>query len=322
MRTIYNRRMIEITTLEAAIILAGGLFLLGWSAERFVDESAVFARRLGFSPFLIGMVIIGFGTSLPELTVSLLAASEGHADLALGNAYGSCSYNIAVILGLMALLHPLRIKRRLRRGILPILLGATLLSALIIALTGSVSRGAGALLLFIFGAALAWLGVGEQIPPEGADAPSRGKSLSLVIALILLLLSSSLVVWSAKALARGLGVSELAIGLTVVAAGTSLPELATSFVALRRKQVDLLLGNILGSNLFNLLAIVGLSAIVKPIENVDTLIWARDLPFLGLATALLLTRRLRRCRAALLLLAFVLYAASTYLPILSPFNPD
>lgn len=322
MRTMYNRRMIEITTLEAAIILAGGLFLLGWSAERFVDESAVFARRLGFSPFLIGMVIIGFGTSLPELTVSLLAASEGHADLALGNAYGSCSYNIAVILGLMALLHPLRIKRRLRRGVLPILLGATLLSALIIAPTGGVSRGSGALLLFIFGAALAWLGVGEQTPPEGAVATSRGKSLSLVIALILLLTSSSLVVWSAKALARGLGVSELAIGLTVVAAGTSLPELATSFVALRRKQVDLLLGNILGSNLFNLLAIVGLSAIVKPIENVDTLICVRDLPFLGLVTALLLTRRLRRCRAALLLLAFVLYAASTYLPILSPFNPD
>ena len=309
--------MIEITTFEAAIILAGGLFLLGWSAERFVDESAVFAQRLGFSPFLIGMVIIGFGTSLPELTVSLLAASEGHADLALGNAYGSCSYNIAVILGLMALLHPLRIKRRLRRGILPILLGATLLSALIIALTGRVSRGAGALLLFIFSAALARLGVGEQTPTEGANATSRGNGVALVILLILLLTSSSLVVWSAKALARGLGISELAIGLTVVAAGTSLPELATSFVALRRKQVDLLLGNILGSNLFNLLAIVGVSAIVKPIENVDYLVWARDLPFLGLVTALLLTRRLHRSRAALLLLAFALYAISTCLPSIS-----
>lgn len=313
MRIMYNKRMIEITTLEAAIILAGGLFLLGWSAERFVDESAIFARHLGFSPFLIGMVIIGFGTSLPELSVSLLAASEGHADFALGNAYGSCSYNIAVILGLMALIHPLRIKRRLRHGILPILLGATLLSALIIALTGGISRGSGILLLIIFGTALSWLGVGEQTSTDSADVPFHGKSFSLVISLTLLLTSSSLVVWSAKALARGLGVSELAIGLTVVAAGTSLPELATSFVALRRKQVDLLLGNILGSNLFNLLAIVGLSAIVKPIENVDILVWTRDLPFLGLVTALLLTRRLRRACAAILLLAFALYATSTFL---------
>lgn len=307
--------MIDINLWEAALMLAGGLFLLGWSAERFVDESVGLARRIRLSPFAIGVVIIGFGTSLPELSVSVFSALDAHPDLSLGNAYGSCSYNIAVILGVLALVHPLRIKRRIRRYVLPTLLLATLVSAAILAFGYEVSRLSGALLLILFIAALVFLFKTDarnvDNSPQNACSP-HGGCLRLTFSLALLLAASALVVWSAETTARHLGVPELAIGLTVVAAGTSLPELATSIVALRRAQTDLVLGNILGSNLFNILAVVGASALIRPLERTDPAIVFRDLPFLLAVTGLLFTRRLTRMRAAILLLGFLAYVLTAW----------
>lgn len=303
--------LIEFNIWEAALTLVGGFLLLGWSSERFVDESVGLAQRLSTSPFLIGIIIVGFGTSLPELTVSALSALDAHADLSLGNAYGSCSYNIAVILGLLALIHPLRIKPHVRRGILPVLLAVTLISAAILALCHGVPRLGGIFLLVLFVLyvlALLRRNARNVIPATTAQNGCDGHLLPLAVSLAVLLGSSALVVWSAEAIARQLGVPELVIGLTVVAAGTSLPELATSIVALRRRQTDLILGNILGSNLFNLLAVVGMSATLHPLDHASPAILWRDLPFLFAVTALLFTRRLTRCRGAVLLLGFLVYA--------------
>ena len=308
--------LIEFTLCEAVLTLVGGFLLLGWSSERFVDESVGLAHRLSMSPFVIGIVIVGFGTSLPELTVSALSAFNAHTDLALGNAYGSCSYNIAVILGLLALIHPLRIKPRIRRGILTLLLVVTLISAAILALCQGVSRLGGVVLLILFALYVTRLlrpDARHAIPTAATENGSDGRPLPLAVSLAVLLGSSALVVWSAEAIARQLGVPELAIGLTVVAAGTSLPELTTSIVALRRRQTDLMLGNILGSNLFNMLAVVGISAILHPLDHAAPEILRRDLPFLFAVTALLFTRRLTRTRGAVLLLAFVAYALMTWL---------
>lgn len=306
----------EFNIWEAALTLAGGFLLLGWSSERFVDESVGLARRLSMSPFLIGIVIVGFGTSLPELTVSVFSALDAHADLSLGNAYGSCSYNIAVILGLLALIHPLRIKPRIRHSILPVLLAVTLISAAILAFCHGVTRLGGILLLVLFAIyvfALLRRDARNAIPATTPERSSDGRLLPLAVSLAVLLGSSALVVWSAETIARQLGVPELVIGLTVVAAGTSLPELTTSIVALRRRQTDLILGNILGSNLFNMLAVVGISAALHPLDHAAPEILSRDLPFLFAITTLLFTRRLTRWRGAVLLLGFLAYTLLTWL---------
>lgn len=308
--------MTEIKLWEAALALIGGLFLLGWSSERFVDESVGLARRLNASPFLIGMVIVGFGTSLPELTVSAFAALGAHADLSLGNAYGSCSYNIAVILGTLALFRPIRIRPLIRRTCLPVLLAATAVSALMLAIFNGIPRLEGFILLLLFGGAVSLLVKTDSSRRSNITIPTNAShhpNLALAISLGLLLGSSAIVVWSAVLIARFLGVPELVIGLTIVAAGTSLPELATSIVAIRRAQADLVLGNILGSNLFNILAVVGTSALIRPLERIDSIVLFRDLPFLFILTTLLWTRRLTRTRGGLLLAAFVSYTLLAWL---------
>ncbi len=259
-----------------ALAVVAGLILLVWSAERFVDGAAATSARLGLSPLLIGMLVIGFGTSAPELVVSAIAAGQGNPGLALGNAYGSNIANIGLILGLVALIAPLAVHSGVVRRELPVLGGATVLSAVL--LLGGVVRLEGVLLLVVLAGFMAYSvirGLRDGTDPLSADTEvdlaSHPMSLKVALGwtalgLVLLVASSRLLVWGAVDIAQSLGVSDLVIGLTVVAVGTSLPELASSISALRRGEHDLVLGNVVGSNLFNTLGVVGLAAVIAPIE--------------------------------------------------------
>lgn len=261
-----------------AVAVLAGLVLLVWSAERFVDGATATSARLGVSPLLIGMLVIGFGTSAPELVVSALASSQGNPGLALGNAYGSNIANMGLILGLVALISPLTVHSGVVRRELPVLAGVTLLSALLL-WGGLISRLEASLLLVLLAAFIGvsiYLGLRNGGDPLSRDTEDSlaGHPMSLKvgilwtgIGLVLLVVSSRILVWGAVSIAEGFGVSDLVIGLTVVAVGTSLPELASSISALRRGEHDLVLGNVVGSNLFNTLGVVGLAAVIMPIET-------------------------------------------------------
>lgn len=253
-----------------------GLALLVWSADRFVEGSAATAGHFGMPPLLIGMVIVGFGTSAPEMVVSAIAASQGNPGIALGNAYGSNITNIALILGLTALIKPITVQSQVLRKELPILLLVTALAVWQL-WDGSITRTDGIVLLAVFAVLMTWTvrvgmrrkpdTLGEEVAQEltGADIPLRRGILWLVVGLVLLVVSSRILVWGAVVVAQAFEVSDLVIGLTVIAIGTSLPELAASLVAVRRGEHDIALGNILGSNLFNTLAVVGIAGTITPV---------------------------------------------------------
>lgn len=264
-----------------------GLALLVWSADRFVEGSAAAARHLGMPPLLIGMVIVGFGTSAPEMVVSALSASQGNPGIALGNAYGSNITNIALILGLTALISPIAVHSQVLRKELPILTAITALAAWQL-FDGEVTRVDALVLLGVFAALMGWtiwqglrkkgdaFGGEMEQELEVHDMPMRRAVIWLVIGLILLIASSRLLVWGAVAIARGFGVSDLIIGLTIVAIGTSLPELASSIIATRKGEHDLALGNVLGSNMFNTLAVVGIAGTIHPMA-VGPEVFSRDI---------------------------------------------
>lgn len=253
-----------------------GLALLVWSADRFVEGSAATAGHFGMPPLLIGMVVVGFGTSAPEMVVSAISASQGNPGIALGNAYGSNITNIALILGLTALIKPITVQSQVLRKELPILLLITALAVWQL-WDGSITRTDGVVLLGVFAALMTWtVRVGMRHKPdhlgqevaqelEVAAIPLRRGVLWLVVGLVLLVVSSRMLVWGAVEVAQAFGVSDLVIGLTIVAIGTSLPELAASIIATRRGEHDIALGNILGSNLFNTLAVVGIAGSITPI---------------------------------------------------------
>ncbi|MCP1314863.1 MULTISPECIES: calcium/sodium antiporter [unclassified Halomonas] len=263
--------------LLAFLAVAIGLVLLIWSAEKFIDGAASLSKLLGLSPLLIGMLVIGFGTSAPEMMVSVLAALQGNPGLAVGNAYGSNIANIGLVLGFVALMAPLAVHSSVIRKEMPLLVGAMLLTGYML-FDGWVTRIEASILLLalaLFIGFSIWRAraqQGDALEEEVLDsleqAPmSRGKSLFWTLTgLVLLVVSSRMLVWGAVEIATAFGVSDLIIGLTVVAVGTSLPELASSISALRRGEHDLVLGNVVGSNLFNSLAVVGLAGLIAPIE--------------------------------------------------------
>ena len=317
--------------LLAIVAIIVGLAVLVWSADKFVDGAVGVAEFCGMSTLLIGMVVVGFGTSAPELTVSVISASQGNPELALGNAYGSNIANIALILGATALISPILMQRSVLRGDLPILLAVSVLS-IILVWDGSVARWNGILLLIVFTAAMAYSIRRElkkvkleksESPSDNADTAepkkvSLGKSVFwLVLGLVLLVVSSRALVWGAVEIARTLGVSDLLIGLTIVAIGTSLPELASSIAAARKGENDLALGNIIGSNLFNTLAVVGLAAIVSPMDAIEKAVAYRDMPLMIALTVALIVLgfrrkgdgRLNRIAGAILLAVYVGYLA-------------
>ena len=284
--------------LWAILAVVAGLAALVWSAERFIEGAAATARHFGMSPLLIGMVIVGFGTSAPEMVVSVLAAVDGSPGIALGNAYGSNITNIALILGVTALISPIAVQPQIVRRELPILLLVTVLAAWQLA-DGELSLADGAVLLLVLAAVLTWtvfnslrgkdnivVDVADELA-NPASQPSLGYSLFwLVLGLLVLVASSRLLVWGAVTIAQSLGVSDLLIGLTVVAIGTSLPELASSVMAARKGEHDIALGNVIGSNLFNTLAVVGLAAVIHPM-SVAAEVLSRDVLVMGLLTVLL-----------------------------------
>ncbi|MCF8719488.1 cation:H+ antiporter [Nitrospina gracilis Nb-211] len=268
--------------------------LLVWSADRFVEGAAASAQHFGLPPLLIGMVIVGFGTSAPEMTVSVLSAVQGNPGIALGNAYGSNITNIALILGLTALLKPIAVESGVLRRELPLLTGITALAVYQL-VDGELTRLDAVVLLGVFAAVMGWtireglqkrkdaLAVDMQKELVGMALPLGRALFWVVVGLILLIVSSRLLVWGAVEIAHSLGVSDLIIGLTVVAVGTSLPELASSLVAAWKGESDLALGNILGSNLFNTLAVVGLAGVVQPMPVAPEVV-TRDCSVMGALT--------------------------------------
>jgi cation:H+ antiporter len=263
--------------LLAGLAILFGLILLVWSADRFIEGAAATAKHLGMPSLLIGMVIIGFGTSAPELAVSAMAALDGNPGLALGNAYGSNITNIAVIVGITAIIAPIAVHSQVLRKELPLLLALTVFAGYQL-IDGELSRLDGWLLLAVFTAVMGWSifqGIRGKADPLAGDAeaeiiqhpmPLNKALMWLAIGLVLLLVSSRMLVWGAVFIAQSLGVSDLVIGLTIVAIGTSLPELASALAAVKKNEHDLILGNIIGSGIFNTLAVVGLAATIQPLS--------------------------------------------------------
>ncbi len=297
--------MIELLPAFAAVII--GLVVLVWSADKFVDGAVGIAKFCGMSTLLIGMVIVGFGTSAPEMVVSALSAVQGNPQLALGNAYGSNVANIALILGVTAMISPIVVKRSVLKRDLPILILVTALSIFLVA-DGSVTRTDGLIFLGVFAAIMAWNilsekrkgAIEESTDAESSeneqDAPlSLGKSVGwLVLGIILLVASSRALVWGAVDIARSFGVSDLLIGLTIVAIGTSLPELASSIAAARKGEDDLAVGNIIGSNLFNTLMVVGIASTIAPMSSIEREVVTRDMPLMTALTLALFLLGFRR----------------------------
>lgn len=307
-----------------------GLAVLVYSADLFVDGAVGVARFCGMSTLLIGMVIVGFGTSAPEMVVSALSALQNNPELALGNAYGSNIANIALILGVTALIAPTPVQKNVIRKDIPILVLVTFL-ALILVWDGSVSRVDGFINLVVFFGLFGYNIYTELhqknkntvscLEDEGVKENKKiGKSIFfLLLGLVFLVASSRALVWGAVEVARALGVSDLLIGLTVVAVGTSLPELASSIAAARKGEHDLALGNIIGSNMFNTLAVVGIAATISPMSKVEHMVLYRDIPVMGCITLLLFIfginfrkqplGRINRFEGGFFVFAYVCYVA-------------
>lgn len=276
------------------LAVIAGLLLLIWSADRFVEGSAMVARYFGMPPLLIGMVIVGFGTSAPEMVVSAISASQGNPGLALGNAYGSNIANIALILGLTALLKPILVHSKILRKELPVLTLLTCLAGWQIS-DFYLSRYEALLLLLVFAGLIGYAiyqGRNQKVDSFSVeielDLADKKMTIQqaffwLLLGLACLIVSSRILVWGAVAIAQSLGVSDLIIGLTVVAIGTSLPELASSLAATRKGEHDIALGNILGSNIFNTLAVVGIAGVIAPM-SLDSHVFSRDMPVMALLT--------------------------------------
>jgi cation:H+ antiporter len=314
--------------LLASLAILFGLILLIWSADHFIEGAAATAKHLGMPSLLIGMVIIGFGTSAPELAVSAMAAMDGNPGLALGNGYGSNITNIAVIVGITALIAPITVQSRVLRKELPLLLVLTFIAGYQL-LDGQLSRLDGWVLLAVFFAVMGWSifqGIRGKGDPLAGDVdaeiinhpmPLNKAIMWLVIGLILLLVSSRMLVWGAVFIAQSLGISDLIIGLTVVAIGTSLPELASALAAVKKNEHDLILGNIIGSGIFNTLAVVGLAATIQPLA-VEPDVLYRDWTLMAALTFGLMLmgfgltgkpRVISRLDGLILSLVYVVYAA-------------
>ncbi len=304
------------------VLLLLGLGLLIGGAESLVKGSARLAASFGLSPLLIGLTVVAFGTSAPELAISVGAALQGQADLAVGNVVGSNIFNVLAILGLSAVIAPLAVDRQLIRSDVPIMVGASLL-VWWMCRDLSIDRIEGSTLFVLLVVYIAWNAWGARGDAgdgvENYDEPVRrpGRDiLFIAVGLGLLVAGSHLLVEAAVAIARDLGVSELVIGLTIVSAGTSMPELATSVLATLRGQREIAVGNVVGSNMFNLLGVLGLTAIVSADGlGVARAAWVVDIPaMVAVAIACLpifFTRLISRHEGATFVLLYVVYA--TYL---------
>jgi cation:H+ antiporter len=313
------------------LAIAGGFVLLTWSADRFVVGASALAYNLNIPPLIIGLTIVSLGTSAPEILVSGVASLQGNSGLAIGNALGSNITNIALILGITALIMPLNVHSSIVRRELPVLLGVMLL-ALLLLLNGTLERLDGIILLSGIPLMLAWMariGMKEKasqdpMSEEFADEVPTDMTMAkagfwTLVGALCLVASSKILVWGAVSIAQAIGVSDLVIGLTIVALGTSLPELAASVMSVLKNEHDIAIGNVIGSNIFNLLAVLGLPGLLNP-GPVDAGVLTRDYPvMIGLTVALFVMAygfrgpgRLNRIEGALLITAFGAYQTLLY----------
>ncbi len=280
-----------------------GLAILIWSADRFVDGAASLAHHLGVSIMIIGITVVGFGTSAPEIVVSVMAVINDTPNLAIGNALGSNIANIGLILGATAILAPVPVVSRLFKTEYPLLLLATaIMTWSLFDLTLDILDGfalVGLLILCLYYLVREHRAHPQAYAQEEQESKELVRNLSVRMAIIWVLIglvalvgSSRLLVWGASNFALALGISELVIGLTIVALGTSLPELAASIASLRKGQPDLAVGNVIGSNLFNSLAVVGVPALLTTF-SIENAALTRDLPVtVGLTLALIVLSRI------------------------------
>tara|TARA_R110000868_G_scaffold13892_1_gene64583 strand:+ start:21144 stop:22091 length:948 start_codon:yes stop_codon:yes gene_type:complete len=310
----------------ALVLIAGGLVALFLGGELLLRGAVTVSRKLGISELLIGLTIVGFGTSLPELLVSTRASLDGQPGIAIGNAVGSNIANVILIVALAALVRPPEgWSRTVKRDAL-VMIGASVL-LLALAAFGVISRLTGVVLVAALLAylVLAFLQERSAPPPpveteQGAGGGNIGIALvSLLGGFAVLFFGAEWLVEGASALARQFGISEAVIGLTIVAVGTSLPELATSVLAAYRGKTDVALGNIVGSNIFNILGILGIAGLIAPIPIADKFV-SFDIPvMLGIAVlfgaALVFARRIGRVVAGLMLLAYGSYVAAQFAPV-------
>jgi cation:H+ antiporter len=312
----------------AVLAIIGGFALLVWSADRFVEGAAATARHAGMPSLLIGMVIVGFGTSAPEMVVSAMAALDGKPDIALGNGLGSNIVNTGLILGITALIAPITVHSKIVRRELPLLLMIGVLAAVLL-WDNALTRFESLLLLTGFFGLIGWsifaaLGSRDDVLATEmeqeltARAMPLGRALFwLAAGLLLLIVSSRILVWGAVDIAQTLGVSDLVIGLTIIALGTSLPELAASVIAARKGEHDIAIGNVVGSNMFNLLAVIGIAGAIAPMQSIAAEVLSRDWPtMMAMTIALFMMAygfrgegRINRVEGLLLLASYVAYNA-------------
>jgi len=332
--------MIALLTPSLAIIF--GFVVLVWGADKFVLGGAASARCFGVSPMIIGLTIIGFGTSAPEMLVSAVAAFEGTPNLAIGNAIGSNITNIALVLGVAAITTPLMVKSQILKREYPIMFAVMLLALLLmwdlhLDFTDGLILFAGLIVI------MSWMvkigmkenkanhsKTNEHDPLEtefDSEIPDIKLSLALfwlLFGFILLLVSSKILVWGAVSVAQHFGVSELIIGLTIVALGTSLPELAATVVSALKGEHDLAIGNIIGSNIFNLLAVIGIPALITSIQLDENVLQRDFLSMIAISFALFIMAygfkgngRINRLEGALLLSMYVGYMSWIYISAIS-----
>ncbi|WP_134083918.1 calcium/sodium antiporter [Thiohalophilus thiocyanatoxydans] len=309
-----------------AVILGFAIVIKG--ADWFVQGAGATARNLGVSPLVIGLTIVGLGTSAPEMLISAIATLDGNGGLAVGNALGSNIANIALVLGITALVVPLVVRSETLRREYPVMFLIMLVSLVLVA-DGELGRLDGLILIVGMVLMLWWmvlLGKRKDHDPLEAEYASEIPTMTtprallwLVIGLVLLLASSRALVWGAVNIAHFFGVSDLIIGLTVVAIGTSLPELAASLMGALRQEPDIAIGNVIGSNMFNLLVVLGIPGLLGPLQ-LDAEVLSRDYPYMiGLSIALFVMAyglqgdgRINRLEGGLLLLAYIAYLALLY----------
>ena len=313
------------------LMLGVSLVLLVGGAEALVRGSVRIARRLGVSSLFIGLTIVGFGTSTPELSASVTASLQGRTGIAVGNVVGSNICNVALIIGVASLIRPLAVVFPLVRKEIGIAVIAGVIPFAALATGGVVTRWLGGVMIAALGGYvwLGWRAARRQTLAEaqaedrleanlsgGAPASVWLSGVLILAGLTLLVLGARVLVTNAVTIAQSLGVPELVIGLTIVAVGTSMPELITSVVAAVRGEADIAVGNIIGSNIFNVLGILGVAALVRP-QPIAPLVFMVDLPLAALLAAVLIPMcrsgsRISRTEGAVLLSTFVAYTAYQY----------
>ncbi len=297
--------MLSSLLLPSAILIIG-LVLLVWSSDVFIEGAASTAKHLSISPLVIGVVVLGFGTSMPEIVVATLASLDNSPGLAVGNAVGSNIANIALVLGITAIIAPIVVKSSILKRELPVLLAVTI-GAYLLVLDGHLGFSDGIILVIALIIVMFWMiktnksmkksdPMAEETQQELEDMPllSRNKALFYLIGgLIILMISAKMMVYGAEDIAHFFEVPDVVIGLTIIAIGTSLPELAAAIAAARKNEADLMIGNIVGSNLFNILAVFAVPGLLAP-SLLNREVLTIDMPIMIGLTLLMLIMALPR----------------------------